>query len=67
MYSHNNDMLVSENRIYQKLFPEMGVDIVATESFADKDTDFSAQLTKIQAANPDVIAIAGFYQEGSSS
>ena len=65
MYSHNNDMLVSENRIYQKLFPEMGVDIVATESFADKDTDFSAQLTKIQAANPDVIAIAGFYQEGS--
>ena len=65
MYSHNNDMLVSENKIYQKLFPEMGVDIVATESFADKDTDFSAQLTKIQAANPDVIAIAGFYQEGS--
>lgn len=65
MYSHNNDMLVSENRIYQKLFPEMGVDIVATESFADKDTDFSAQLTKIQAVNPDVIAIAGFYQEGS--
>ena len=65
LYSHNNDMLVSENRIYQKLFPEMGVDIVATESFADKDTDFSAQLTKIQAAAPDVIAIAGFYQEGA--
>ncbi len=65
LYSHNNDMLVSENNIYQKLFPEMGVEIVATESFADKDTDFSAQLTKIQAANPDIIAIAGFYQEGS--
>lgn len=65
LYSHNNDMLVSENNIYQHLFPEMGVDIVATESFADKDTDFSAQLTKIQAANPDIIAIAGFYQEGS--
>ena len=65
MYSHNNDMLVSENKIYQKLLPEMGVDIVATESFADKDTDFSAQLTKIHAANPDVIVIAGFYQEGA--
>ena len=65
MYSHNNDMLVSENKIYQELFPKMGVDIVATETFADKDTDFSAQLTKIQAANPDVIVIAGFYQEGS--
>lgn len=65
LYSHNNDMLVSENKIYQKIFPEMGVDIVATETFADKDTDYSAQLTKIQAANPDVIVIAGFYQEGS--
>lgn len=65
MYSHNNDMLVSENKIYQELFPKMGIDIVATETFADKDTDFSAQLTNIQAAQPDVIAIAGFYQEGS--
>ena len=65
LYSHNNDMLVSENKIYQKLFPEMGIDIVATETFADKDTDFSAQLTNIQAADPDVIVIAGFYQEGS--
>lgn len=65
MYSHNNDMLVSENKIYQDLFPKMGVEIVATETFADKDTDFSAQLTNIQAANPDIIAIAGFYQEGS--
>ena len=35
------------------------------KTFADKDTDFSAQLTKIQAANPDVIAVAGLYQEGA--
>ncbi|WP_299145740.1 ABC transporter substrate-binding protein [uncultured Dialister sp.] len=65
LYSNNNDQMVGENKIYQELLKEMGLDIVATETFADKDTDFSAQLTKIQAANPDVIAVAGLYQEGA--
>ena len=65
MYSNNNDQMVGENEIYQQTFKDMGIDVVATETFADKDTDFSAQLTKIQAANPDVIAVAGLYQEGA--
>ena len=65
LYSNNNDQMVGENKIYQDLFKEMGLEVVATETFADKDTDFSAQLTKIQAANPDVLVIAGLYQEGS--
>ena len=41
----------------------MGLDVVADETFAD--TDFSAQLTKIQQANPDVICVAGLYQESA--
>ena len=41
-----------------------GVNIVATETFADKDTDFSAQLTKIHNVNPDAVVVAGYYQEG---
>lgn len=65
LYSNNNDQMVGENKIYQELLKELGLEIVATETFADKDTDFSAQLTKIQAANPDVIAVAGLYQEGA--
>lgn len=65
LYSNNNDQMVGENKIYQELLKEVGLEIVATETFADKDTDFSAQLTKIQAANPDVIAVAGLYQEGA--
>lgn len=65
LYSNNNDQMVGENKIYQELLKEIGLEIVATETFADKDTDFSAQLTKIQAANPDVIAVAGLYQEGA--
>lgn len=44
---------------------EEGVEVIDVETFGSKDTDFSAQLTKIQAANPDVICIAGLYQEGA--
>ena len=65
MYSNNNDQMVGENAIYQEEFKKAGIEVVDTETFADKDTDFSAQLTKIQAANPDIIAVAGLYQEGA--
>ena len=65
LYANNNDQMVGEHGIYLDLCKEMGLEVVADESFAEKDTDFSAQLTKIQEANPDVIAIASLYQEGS--
>lgn len=65
LYSNNNDQMVGESQIYQQVFADAGIEVVDTETFADKDTDFSAQLTKIQAANPDVIAVAGLYQEGA--
>ncbi len=65
LYSNNNDQMVGESKIYQDIFAKDGIEVVATETFADKDTDFSAQLTKIKAANPDVIAVAGLYQEGA--
>ncbi len=65
MYANNNDQMVGEHQIYLDYFKKAGIEVVADESFAEKDTDFSAQLTKIQAANPDVICIASLYQEGT--
>lgn len=65
LYSNNNDQMVGEHQIYTDLFKKMGLGVVADETFADKDTDFSAQLTKIQQANPDVICVAGLYQESA--
>ena len=65
MYSNNNDMQVSVFNTYKDVFAKMGVEVVTIETFADKDTDFSAQLTKIQQLNPDVLAVAALYQEGS--
>lgn len=64
LYSHNNEHQVSAYKIFKKSLEEAGVDIVDTETFADKDTDFSAQLTRIQHANPDAVVVAGYYQEG---
>lgn len=64
LYSHNNEHQVSAYKIFKKSLEEAGVEIVDTETFADKDTDFSAQLTRIQHANPDAVVVAGYYQEG---
>ncbi len=65
LYSNNNDQMVGEHQFYLDACKKLGLEVVADETFADKDTDFSAQLTKIQAANPDIIAVAGLYQEGA--
>ncbi len=42
---------------------ELGIEVVAFESFTTGDTDFSAQLTNIIAANPDVLFTPQYYSE----
>jgi branched-chain amino acid transport system substrate-binding protein len=42
---------------------EIGIEIVAFESFTTGDTDFSSQLTNIIAASPDVIFTPQYYNE----
>ncbi|MBF0455314.1 MAG: ABC transporter substrate-binding protein [Magnetococcales bacterium] len=42
------------------LAPEYGIEIVADESYGKKDTDMTAQLSKIRAANPEAILNFGF-------
>ena len=64
LYSHNNEHHVSAYNVFKRTLEEEGVNIVATETFADKDTDYNAQITKIHAANPDAIIVCAYYQEG---
>ena len=40
-----------------------GIEVVATETFQGGDTDFSAQLTRIQALDPDVIFVSSLPPE----
>lgn len=42
-----------------------GLNIVAIESFGSKDTDFSAQLTKIKALTPDAVGISALVEPTS--
>lgn len=48
---------------FKKIFEENGGQIVAFETFTTGDRDFSAQLTKIKAANPEVIFLPTYYND----
>lgn len=65
MYSNNNDWAVSGFKTFEKSLKENGIETLAVETFADKDTDYSAQLTKIATMKPDAIMLACLYQEAA--
>ena len=44
-------------------FADNGVEVVATETFETGDTDFSAQLTRIQALDPDAVFVSALSPE----
>ena len=43
-----------------------GIEVLTTETFAKGDTDFSAQLTKIQALEPDAIVLSALAEEAAN-
>ena len=47
----------------QEVLAAKGVEVVATETFQGGDTDFSEQLTRIQAVDPDVIFVSSLSPE----
>lgn len=59
-----DDMLMKTAYDVQKAAIEQaGLQITATETFQKGDVDYSAQLTKIKATNPDIIVIGGLAEE----
>ncbi|PTQ55007.1 MAG: Branched-chain amino acid ABC transporter, amino acid-binding protein [Hydrogenibacillus schlegelii] len=65
IYANNDDFSVSGYKTMKKTAEELGLEIVAEESFAVGDVDFSAQLTNIKKADPDVLLISALYKEGA--
>ena len=63
--SKNNDYSVSLSKIFSDAIVAAGGKVAIEEFIQDKDTDFSGQITKIKAANPDVIVFSGYYTEGA--
>jgi branched-chain amino acid transport system substrate-binding protein len=50
---------------YEDGVVDAGGVVVAKEQYATGDTDFKAQLTKVKAADPQLIFLSGYYPEGS--
>ena len=46
------------NAVFKKTFADNGIEVVASETFASGDTDFSAQLTRIKESNPEAIFVS---------
>lgn len=64
IYTDNSsDYSKGLTEVFEKSFTEMGGKVVAKEAFLQKDQDFKATLTKLKAANVDVIFIPAYYEE----
>lgn len=61
LYDITNDYSKGLTQNFTEKFKALGGEIVVAESYSTGDKDFNAQLTKIKAANPDVIFIPDYY------
>ncbi|MBO8126029.1 MAG: ABC transporter substrate-binding protein [Firmicutes bacterium] len=58
-----NDYCVALGKYFEKAFVQMGGQVVSKQYIKAGDQDFSAQLTAIKSANPDVIYTPNYYTE----
>lgn len=63
IYGIDDVLMKSAYAVQKKALEADGIKIVATETFQKGDVDYSAQLTKIKAANPDLLVIGGLAEE----
>jgi branched-chain amino acid transport system substrate-binding protein len=62
LYANDDAFSKSGFDVMKAAAEKSGLTIVAIESFGQKDTDFSAQLTKIKALKPDAIGISALVE-----
>ncbi|MFA6937289.1 MAG: ABC transporter substrate-binding protein [Treponema sp.] len=61
LYDIGNDYSVGLTDNFVEAYEAAGGKIVAKESYSTGDKDFNAQLTKIKAANPDLVYLPDYY------
>lgn len=61
LFDNTNDYSVGMKDNFKAEFEKLGGTVAAIESYATGDKDFNAQLTKVKAANPDVLFIPDYY------
>jgi branched-chain amino acid transport system substrate-binding protein len=63
LFDSNSDYSKGLIQFFKQSFTKLGGTIVAEQAYAQRDRDFTGQLTQIRSANPDVIYVPGYYQE----
>ena len=63
MYDETDLFSTDRDKALQEAFIAKGVEVLTTEPFRSGDIDFSAQLTRIQALNPDAIFVSALPPE----
>lgn len=63
MYDETDGFSTDRDKALQEAFTAMGVEELTTEPFGSGDTDFSMQLARIQALNPDAIFVSALPPE----
>jgi len=66
MYGNDDAFTQSGYDVFKAALDAEGIDILTEETFAKGDTDFSAQLTKIQSLNPDAIIVSALAEEAAN-
>lgn len=60
----NNDFGSSVNTVFNEAFTALGGEVVAVENYMEGQTkDFTPMLTKLNAADPDLLYIVAFYND----
>lgn len=65
IYGNDDAFTKTDFEVAKKAFEDLHIPIVDTETFAKGDVDFSAQLTKIKAAGPNVIFVGALAEEAA--
>lgn len=62
MYGNDDAFTKSGYDVFKDALAKAGIETLTTETFGSKDTDFSAQLTKIKSLNPDAIVVSALVE-----
>ena len=65
LYDELDFFSIDSDKVIREVLAAKGVEVLSTETFQSNDTDFSEQLTRIQALNPDVIFVSSLSPEKS--
>lgn len=65
LYNTSDDYSIGLTNSFEATAADLGLEIVAKEGYTKGDVDFNSQLTKIAAANADVVFIPVYYEDAA--